>query len=159
MEACRQRLALVLHPASPHGVRTGTRLWTIKKKKKKRKYRKSYIKPPGGLIFFKHFWGGILTGGLFNLAKRITCSKNTVVITQSRLTRCTIKVTVKSIYFTSLKVTKTNSYSSKKCFRTSNFYENGYLYNLQTYKMVTIGHFRVRYDRWIKEVKTHFLQP
>ena len=38
-------------------------------------YRKSSIKPPGGLIFFKHFWGE----GLFNLAKRITCSKNTVV--------------------------------------------------------------------------------
>ena len=38
-------------------------------------YRKSSIKPPGRLIFFKHFWGG----GLFNLAKRITCSKNTVV--------------------------------------------------------------------------------
>ena len=44
-------------------------------------YCKSSIKPPGGLIFFKHFWGGglIERGGLFNLAKRITCSKNTVV--------------------------------------------------------------------------------
>ena len=38
--------------------------------------------PPGGLIFFKHFWGGgglNGEGGLFNLAKRITFSKNTVV--------------------------------------------------------------------------------
>ena len=51
-------------------------------------YRKSSIKPPGGLIFFKHFWGGALNregglkregGGLFNLAKRIISSKNTVV--------------------------------------------------------------------------------
>ena len=41
-------------------------------------YRKSSIKPPGEAYFFKHFffWGG---GGLFNLAKYITCSKNTVV--------------------------------------------------------------------------------
>ena len=40
-------------------------------------YRKSSIKPPGGLIFCKHFWGGGLKrerGGLFNLAKRITCT-------------------------------------------------------------------------------------
>ena len=51
-------------------------------------YRKSSIKPPGGLIFFKPFWGGgdliergglKERGGLFNLAKRITCSKNTLV--------------------------------------------------------------------------------
>ena len=28
MEACRRRQALVLHPASSHGVRTGKRLWT-----------------------------------------------------------------------------------------------------------------------------------
>ena len=50
------------------------------------KYRKSSIKPPGGLFFFKHFrggWGGGLnrgwglkrTGGLFNLAKCINGSK------------------------------------------------------------------------------------
>ena len=39
-------------------------------------YRKSSIKPPeGGLIFFQ----ALLRGGLFNLAKRITCTKNTVV--------------------------------------------------------------------------------
>ena len=25
--------------------------------------------------------------------------------------------------------------------------------------ILRIVHFRVRYDRWIKEVKTHFLQP
>ena len=37
-------------------------------------YRKSSIKPPVGLIF-----SNTLEGGLFNLAKRITCSKNTVV--------------------------------------------------------------------------------
>ena len=44
-------------------------------------YRKSSIKPPGGLFFFKHFWGGDLKekGDFFSLAKRITCSKNTVV--------------------------------------------------------------------------------
>ena len=44
--------------------------------------------PPGGAYFFKHFWGGgglnregglKRKGRLFNLAKRITCSKNTVV--------------------------------------------------------------------------------
>ena len=40
-------------------------------------YRKSSIKPPGGGLFFKStFEGG---GGLFNLAKRITCIKNTVI--------------------------------------------------------------------------------
>ena len=48
-------------------------------------YRKSSIKPPGGLIFFTHFWGGGLIergelkregAGLYNFAKRITCSKN-----------------------------------------------------------------------------------
>ena len=27
------------------------------------------------------------------------------------------------------------------------------------YSMIFSSHFRVRYDRWIKEVKTHFLQP
>ena len=70
------------------------------------RYRKSSIKPPGGLIFFQAVLrgGGLIEreglkerGGLFNLAKRITCSKNTVV------------VTVKSIYFTcgSPQVTKT----------------------------------------------------
>ena len=45
------------------------------------------LSPPGGLFFFKYFWEGGLKergslkekGGLFNLAKRITCSKNTVV--------------------------------------------------------------------------------
>ena len=45
-------------------------------------YRKSSIKPPPGLIFFQALLrGGGLNreGGLFNLAKRITCSKNTVV--------------------------------------------------------------------------------
>ena len=51
-------------------------------------YRKSSIKPPGGLIFSSTFEGGLNRegggglkemGGLFNLAKRITCSKNTVV--------------------------------------------------------------------------------
>ena len=48
-----------------------------------RYYRKSSIKPPGGLIFFPStFEGGLKReggGGLFNLAKRTTCSKNTVV--------------------------------------------------------------------------------
>ena len=39
-------------------------------------YRKSSIKPPGGGLFFKSTFEG---GGLFNLAKRITCSKNTVI--------------------------------------------------------------------------------
>ena len=35
------------------------------------------LSPPGGLIYFKHVWGGglIERGGLFNLAKRITDSK------------------------------------------------------------------------------------
>ena len=47
-------------------------------------YRKSPMKPPGGLIFSSTFEGGgggglIERGGLFNLGKRITCSKNTVV--------------------------------------------------------------------------------
>ena len=45
-------------------------------------YRKSSIKPPGGLFFSSTFEGGgglKREGGLFNLAKRITCSKNTVV--------------------------------------------------------------------------------
>ena len=51
-------------------------------------YRKSSIKPPGGLIFSSTFEGGLNReggeglkgeGGLFNLAKRITCTKNTVV--------------------------------------------------------------------------------
>ena len=35
-------------------------------------YRKSSIKPPGGLIYFKPIWGGVLNrngGGLFNLEK------------------------------------------------------------------------------------------
>ena len=27
------------------------------------------------------------------------------------------------------------------------------------YQILKIVHFRVGYDRWIKEVKTHFLQP
>ena len=40
-------------------------------------YRKSSIKPPRGAFFFQAL--GFLRGGLFNLAKRITCSKNTVV--------------------------------------------------------------------------------
>ena len=31
--------------------------------------------PPGGVFFFQE----LLRGGLFDLAKRITCSKNTVV--------------------------------------------------------------------------------
>ena len=35
-------------------------------------YRKSYIKPPGALFFSSTFE----RGGLFKLAKRITCSKN-----------------------------------------------------------------------------------
>ena len=39
-------------------------------------YRKSSIKPPGGGLFFKSTFEG---GGLFNLAKRITCIKNTVI--------------------------------------------------------------------------------
>ena len=44
------------------------------------KYRKSFIKPPGGLFFPSTFEGGLKRGGgLFNLAKRITCIKNTVV--------------------------------------------------------------------------------
>ena len=52
-------------------------------------YRKSPIKPPGGLIFFQALLrgGGGLNRegelkreeGFFNFAKRITCSKNTVV--------------------------------------------------------------------------------
>ena len=43
-------------------------------------YRKSSIKPPEGLFFSSIFEGGLKReGGLFNLAKRITCSKNTVV--------------------------------------------------------------------------------
>ena len=42
------------------------------------------LSPPGGLLFLSTFFlrgGGCLkeSGGLFNLAKRITCSKNTVV--------------------------------------------------------------------------------
>ena len=41
--------------------------------KKLQEYRKSSIKPPGGLFFL------IERGGLFNLAKRVTCSKKTVV--------------------------------------------------------------------------------
>ena len=46
----------------------------------KMKYRKSSIKPPEGLIFSSTFEGGLKReGGLFNLAKRITCSKNTVI--------------------------------------------------------------------------------
>ena len=51
------------------------------------RYRKSSIKPPwGGLFFSSTFEGGLnregglkRDWGLFNLAKRITCSKNTVV--------------------------------------------------------------------------------
>ena len=48
------------------------------------KYRKSSIKPPRGAYFFQALLrvGGGLNregGGGFNLAKRITCSKNTVV--------------------------------------------------------------------------------
>ena len=48
-------------------------------------YRKSSIKPPEGLIFFSHFKRGEGGGGLkerrglFSLAKRITCIKNSVV--------------------------------------------------------------------------------
>ena len=38
-------------------------------------YRKSSIKPPPGAYFFQ----ALLRGGLFDLAKRVTCSKNTVV--------------------------------------------------------------------------------
>ena len=37
-------------------------------------YRKSPIKPPGGLTYFKPIWGGgwlIETGGLFNLEKTV----------------------------------------------------------------------------------------
>ena len=40
------------------------------------------IKPPGGLIFSKHFWegGGLKERGhLFNLVKRITFRKSTAV--------------------------------------------------------------------------------
>ena len=41
-----------------------------------RNSRKSSIKPPVGLIFFKHFLGGLYReGGLFNLAKCISGSK------------------------------------------------------------------------------------
>ena len=45
------------------------------------KYRKSSIKPPGGLIFLQAVLRGGLKerGALFTLAKRITCSKNIVV--------------------------------------------------------------------------------
>ena len=46
------------------------------------KYSKSSIEPPGRLIFLSTFEGGLKReggGGLFNLAKHITCSKNTVV--------------------------------------------------------------------------------
>ena len=38
------------------------------------------LSPPGGLFFQVLLRGGLIErGGLFNLAKRITCSKNTVV--------------------------------------------------------------------------------
>ena len=40
------------------------------------------LSPPGGLFFSSTFEAGLNReggGGLFNLAKRITCSKNTVV--------------------------------------------------------------------------------
>ena len=53
-------------------------------------YRKSSIKPPGGLIFFQALLrgaGGLIEngglkerGGFFNLAKRVTRNKNTVVL-------------------------------------------------------------------------------
>ena len=39
-------------------------------------YRKPSFNPPGGAYFFQAILRG---GGLFNVAKRITCSKNTVV--------------------------------------------------------------------------------
>ena len=55
-------------------------------------YRKPSIKPPGGgLIFFKQFWGGgglKERGGLFNVAKRITCSKNSGWHFQLAFTAC-----------------------------------------------------------------------
>ena len=38
------------------------------------------LSPPEGLLFSSTFEGGLIErGGLFNLAKRITCSKNAIV--------------------------------------------------------------------------------
>ena len=64
------------------------------------------LSPPGGLFFSSTFeWGlnregGLKReggGGLFNLAKRITCSKNTEVTDRVDLRFVQFKVTVKSI--------------------------------------------------------------
>ena len=62
-------------------------------------YHQSSIKPAtggGGGYFSSTLERGFKRGGLFDIAKRITCSKNAVV-SKSWRTCCTIKVTVKSI--------------------------------------------------------------
>ena len=54
------------------------------------------LSPPGGAYFFQTLLKG--GGGLFNIAKRITSSKNTLV--GDRVDLCVVLVTVNSISFT-----------------------------------------------------------
>ena len=66
-------------------------------------YRKSSIKPPGGGLFFSSTFEGVgglkERSGLFNLAKRITCSKNTMV--SDRVDLCVVQLKSLSKVFNS----------------------------------------------------------
>ena len=70
-------------------------------------YRNPLLSPPGGLFFSSTF-----EGGLFNLAKRITCSKNTLV--RDRVDLRVVQLKSLSKGFNS--VTKTKFLFLKMCF-------------------------------------------
>ena len=81
-EGSQDRLAVLFLFGTPFGRRAVRQAASENMACGYSKYRKSSIKHPRGLFFSSTFEGGgglIERGGFFNLAKRITCSKNTVV--------------------------------------------------------------------------------